>query len=214
MMSSFQSFSRPLNLNGIVLKEEEKDMKMVRSKSVQVREEIEAVEQKKAKLAFHHQTSLSPCRSERKRSSKVTFRPSSEMLKDMAEVQVQIFASTTSAPGAGELTPPNNHGPPSNSHLERFKSRIRLLSSGSFSSSASGCNEHGSPGRNSKIGFSLASSSRILTRARNWRSKGIQAKNERRERRATKTLAIVLGKIDFFFQSRITSLFNVDSNFD
>ena len=213
MMSSFQSFSRPLNLNGIVLKEEEKDMKMVRSKSVQVREEIEAVEQKKAKLAFHHQTSLSPCRSERKRSSKVTFRPSSEMLKDMAEVQVQIFASTTSAPGAGELTPPNNY-PPSNSHLERFKSRIRLLSSGSFSSSASGCNEHGSPGRNSKIGFSLASSSRILTRARNWRSKGIQAKNERRERRATKTLAIVLGKIDFFLQSRITSLFNVDSNFD
>eukprot|EP00093_Oithona_nana_P003025 03025.XXX_92359_93749_1 [CDS] Oithona nana genome sequencing. len=65
------TIDRPLNLNGIVLKEEEEDMKMVRSKSVQVREEIEAVEQKKAKLAFHRQTSLSPCRSERKMSSKV-----------------------------------------------------------------------------------------------------------------------------------------------
>ena len=153
-------------------------MKLVSSKSVQVKE-IEAVEQqKKAKLASYQvDAMLSPCHAERKsRSSKVSFRPSSLGNPSEEELQVQVFATSS-----------NNQ--PSNSHLERFRSRIRILSSGSFSSS-----DQGSPG---KIGFSLATSSRILTRAKNWRSKGIQAKNERRERRATKTLAIVLGKMNF-----------------
>ena len=153
-------------------------MKLVSSKSVQVKE-IEAVEQqKKAKLASYQvDAMLSPCHAERKsKSSKVSFRPSSLGNPSEEELQVQVFATSS-----------NNQ--PSNSHLERFRSRIRILSSGSFSSS-----DQGSPG---KIGFSLATSSRILTRAKNWRSKGIQAKNERRERRATKTLAIVLGKMNF-----------------
>ena len=165
-------------------------MKLVSSKSVQVKE-IEAVEQqKKAKLASYQvDAMLSPCHAERKsRSSKVSFRPSSLGNPSEEELQVQVFATSS-----------NNQ--PSNSHLERFRSRIRILSSGSFSSS-----DQGSPG---KIGFSLATSSRILTRAKNWRSKGIQAKNERRERRATKTLAIVLGKMNFQLGNTIKYVINL-----
>ena len=44
----------------------------------------------------------------------------------------------------------------------------------------------------------LAASAKLLTKAANWKAKSmerIQAKNERRERRATKTLAIVLGRL-------------------
>ena len=48
--------------------------------------------------------------------------------------------------------------------------------------------------RITKKSLGLAASARILTRAANWRAKSLQAKTERRERRATKTLAIVLGK--------------------
>ena len=47
--------------------------------------------------------------------------------------------------------------------------------------------------RITKKSLGLAASARILTRAANWRAKSLQAKTERRERRATKTLAIVLG---------------------
>ena len=78
---------------------------------------------------------------------------------------------------------------------------MRMFSSGSFTSSENRSemngNESESNRNSSKKGFSLATSSRILTRAVNWRSKGMQAKNERRERRATKTLAIVLGMTHF-----------------
>ena len=83
-------------------------------------------------------------------------------------------------------------GPSRPSQLKRFRSRIRMFSSGSFTSSEMNGNDC-ETNRNSKKSFSFPTSSRILTRAVNWRSKGIQAKNERRERRATKTLAIVLG---------------------
>ena len=48
--------------------------------------------------------------------------------------------------------------------------------------------------RITKKSLGLAASARLLTRAANWKAKSLQAKTERRERRATKTLAIVLGK--------------------
>ena len=48
---------------------------------------------------------------------------------------------------------------------------------------------------NSRRSLGLAASAKILTRAANWRAKSLQAKTERRERRATKTLAIVLGML-------------------
>ena len=49
---------------------------------------------------------------------------------------------------------------------------------------------------NSRRSLGLAASAKILTRAANWRAKSLQAKTERRERRATKTLAIVLGMLE------------------
>ena len=47
--------------------------------------------------------------------------------------------------------------------------------------------------RITKKSLGLAASARLITRAANWKAKSLLAKTERRERRATKTLAIVLG---------------------
>ena len=56
----------------------------------------------------------------------------------------------------------------------------------------------GGGGTNSRRSLGLAASAKILTRAANWRAKSLQAKTERRERRATKTLAIVLGMLETY----------------
>ena len=56
----------------------------------------------------------------------------------------------------------------------------------------------GAAGPNSRRSLGLAASAKILTRAANWRAKSLQAKTERRERRATKTLAIVLGMLETY----------------
>lgn len=69
-----------------------------------------------------------------------------------------------------------------------------------------------SPGPRQRLG--LAASAKLLKRATSWRAKSIeklQAKQERRENRATKTLAIVLGN----FQGKtdqLNDLINLRAN--
>ena len=79
----------------------------------------------------------------------------------------------------------------------RFKKARKSMRSSlirSLSQASIGMGEVGNRGRGRGLG--IAASAKILTRAANWRAKSLQAKTERRERRATKTLAIVLGKIE------------------
>ena len=82
-------------------------------------------------------------------------------------------------------------------HIDRFKLRVKQLSRSSFSTSSLDFSASAASAENcrgGKRGLSLAASGKILTNiAVNWRARSVQAKNERRERRATKTLAIVLG---------------------
>jgi hypothetical protein len=60
-------------------------------------------------------------------------------------------------------------------------------------------------------------SARLLKRATSWKAKSVeklQAKQERRETRATKTLAIVLGNIFLTINfSKLGCLFNTVKNF-
>ena len=95
-------------------------------------------------------------------------------------------------------------------HIDRFKLRVKQLSRSSFSTSSLDFSASAATAENcrgGKRGLSLAASGKILTNiAVNWRARSVQAKNERRERRATKTLAIVLGTT--LFEGFYTLLLN------
>ena len=80
-------------------------------------------------------------------------------------------------------------------------SHLRQLSSNSFSNSS--VDENGDSTKNRRNRRGIGSSKlKVITNnlANNWRLKSLQSKHERRERRATKTLAVVLGK----YQKMIT----------
>lgn len=94
-------------------------------------------------------------------------------------------------------TPPTSAGGPK-SHVGRFRLRLKQMSISSFSSSLedslASTDSNNCP-RTKSRGLTFAASSKLLTGiAVNWRARSLQSKHERRERRATKTLAVVLGK--------------------
>jgi hypothetical protein len=94
--------------------------------------------------------------------------------------------------------------------VEKFKTRMKLTlrSASSGDNSVDSSSLTNSPKSTTSTvsgmrGLGLAASAKILTKAANWKAKSIEklhAKNERRERRATKTLAIVLGTTTIILQ--------------
>lgn len=96
-----------------------------------------------------------------------------------------------------EETPPTSAGPTTGpkSHVGRFRLRLKQMSISSFSSSLEDSTASTESNRSKSRGLTFAASSKLLTGiAVNWRARSVQSKHERRERRATKTLAVVLGK--------------------
>ena len=82
------------------------------------------------------------------------------------------------------------HPPPTGSRLDKLRYRLKQMSVSSFSTSSMDSSLN-APRRSNKI----PASSKLLTGiAVKWRDRSVQSKHERRERRATKTLAVVLGK--------------------
>jgi len=75
-----------------------------------------------------------------------------------------------------------------------YRLKLRQLSSNSFSNSSVDENGESSKNRRNRRGIG-SSKLKVITNnlANNWRLKSLQSKHERRERRATKTLAVVLG---------------------
>ena len=81
-----------------------------------------------------------------------------------------------------------------NNHINRFKLRLKQFSTLSISTNSSIDEEDIYTNGNCKPKITLKTPTKLLNNiASNWRLKSLQAKNERRERRATKTLAVVLG---------------------
>ena len=79
-------------------------------------------------------------------------------------------------------------------HIDRFRLKLKQMSVTSFSNNSSASLEDSCEEKVRNRGLGLATSSKILAGiAVNWRAKSVQSKHERRERRATKTLAVVLG---------------------
>ena len=79
--------------------------------------------------------------------------------------------------------------------LNRFKLRLKQISSSSFNNSSLEDSVSGIGNGSYRVTRkALKAPSKLLTNiATNWKLKSQQSKNERRERRATKTLVIVLG---------------------
>jgi len=132
-----------------------------------------------------------PCKKEKKRSMKVSF---SKTNNDISLTPESSNEATTTNNEA-EIDTSNETAPPT--PVEKMKKRmkvslVRTFSEGSILGDVSNRGGGTNPA-NSRRSLGLAASAKILTRAANWRAKSLQAKTERRERRATKTLAIVLG---------------------
>ena len=81
----------------------------------------------------------------------------------------------------------------SEKRFKKTRKSVRASLIRSLSQASIGIGEAGNRGRGRGRGLGIAATAKVLTRAANWRAKSLQAKTERRERRATKTLAIVLG---------------------
>ena len=81
----------------------------------------------------------------------------------------------------------------SEKRFKKTRKSVRASLIRSLSQASIGIGEAGNRGRGRGRGLGIAATAKVLTRAANWRAKSLQAKTESRERRATKTLAIVLG---------------------
>ena len=108
-------------------------------------------------------------------------------VKWQVDLHPKITATKSLEPGLEILTAPSP-SPSNDGHAVRFRLKLRQLSSSSLSNTSI----KESP---KSRGRRALGSSRILNNlAANWRLKSLQSKHERRERRATKTLAVVLGE--------------------
>ena len=105
---------------------------------------------------------------------------------------IKITGTKSLDPGLEILTAPSTN---QEGHAVRFRLKLKQLSSNSFSNSSLDENGDSPKNRGNRRGIG-SSKLKVITNnlANNWRLKSLQSKHERRERRATKTLAVVLGK--------------------
>ena len=107
------------------------------------------------------------------------------------DLHTKITGTKSLDPGLEILTAPSTN---QEGHVVRFRLKLKQLSSNSFSNSSVDENGDSPKNRGNRRGIG-SSKLKVITNnlANNWRLKSLQSKHERRERRATKTLAVVLG---------------------